>query len=43
VRARLETLRFESLAGWNDDDHLAALRAFERSARTLARSRHPPN
>jgi membrane-bound lytic murein transglycosylase A len=40
VRARLETLRFESLAGWNDDDHLAALRAFERSARTLAADRH---
>ena len=33
--ARLETLGFESLAGWNDDDHLAALRAFERSASTL--------
>ena len=40
MRARLETLRFESLAGWNDDDHLAALRAFERSARTLATGRH---
>jgi membrane-bound lytic murein transglycosylase A len=36
VRARLETLGFESLAGWNDDDQLAALRAFERSARKLA-------
>jgi membrane-bound lytic murein transglycosylase A len=39
VRARLETLGFESLAGWNDDDHLAALRAFERSARALAAGR----
>ncbi len=39
MRARLETLGFESLAGWNDDDHLAALRAFERSARTLAGGR----
>jgi membrane-bound lytic murein transglycosylase A len=39
VRARLETLGFESLAGWNDDDHLAALRAFERSARMLAGGR----
>ena len=39
MRARLETLGFESLAGWNDDDHLAALRAFERSARALAAGR----
>jgi membrane-bound lytic murein transglycosylase A len=39
VRARLETLGFESLAGWNDDDHLAALRAFERSARMLTGGR----
>src|SRR5271156_1683637 len=39
MRARLETLGFECLAGWNDDDHLAALRAFQRSARTLATGR----
>jgi membrane-bound lytic murein transglycosylase A len=39
VRGRLATLGFESLAGWNDDDHLAALRAFERSARPLATGR----
>jgi peptidoglycan lytic transglycosylase A len=36
VRARLETLGFESLKGWNDDDHLPSLHAFERSALTLA-------
>jgi membrane-bound lytic murein transglycosylase A len=42
MRARLETLGFESLAGWNDDDHLAALRAFERSARALGASRQSP-
>jgi len=39
MQARLETLEFESLAGWDDDDHLAALRAFERSARMLAAGR----
>jgi membrane-bound lytic murein transglycosylase A len=39
VRSRLETLGFESLEGWNDDDHLAAFRAFERSALTLATHR----
>ena len=39
MRARLEALGFESLAGWNDDDHLAALRAFERSACALAMGR----
>jgi membrane-bound lytic murein transglycosylase A len=35
VRARLETLDFESLVGWAEDDHAAALGAFERSARAL--------
>ena len=39
MRARLEALEFESLAGWNEDDHLAALRTFERSARALAAGR----
>jgi len=39
MQARLEALGFESLAGWNDDDHLAALRAFERSACALAAGR----
>jgi membrane-bound lytic murein transglycosylase A len=39
VRARLETLGFEGLAGWSDDDHLAAFRAFERSARMLVAGR----
>jgi membrane-bound lytic murein transglycosylase A len=42
VRPRLETLEFESLAGWDDDDHLAALRTFERSARTLVMGREGP-
>jgi membrane-bound lytic murein transglycosylase A len=36
VRPRLEPLDFESLAGWADDDHQAALCAFERSARAVA-------
>jgi membrane-bound lytic murein transglycosylase A len=36
VRPRLESLDFESLAGWADDDHQAAFRAFERSARAIA-------
>ncbi len=39
MRARFETLGFESLKGWNDDDHLAALHAFERSALALATGR----
>ena len=32
---RLEPLDFESLAGWLNDDHQMAFRAFERSARGL--------
>jgi membrane-bound lytic murein transglycosylase A len=36
VRPRLESLDFESLAGWADHDHQAALGAFERSARAIA-------
>ncbi len=39
MRARLEALGFESLDGWNDDDHLAGFRAFERSALALATGR----
>ena len=42
MRPRLEPLDFESLAGWIDDDHLAALRAFERSARALAAGQSSP-
>ena len=42
MRPRLEPLDFESLAGWSDDDHLAALRAFERSARALANGQTSP-
>jgi membrane-bound lytic murein transglycosylase A len=33
---------FESLAGWGDDDHPAAFRAFERSARTIAAGQTSP-
>ncbi len=39
MRFRLETVGFESLAGWNDDDHTAAFRAFGRSALALAEDR----
>ena len=35
-QARLEPLRFESLAGWERDDHADAFRAFLRSCRALA-------
>jgi peptidoglycan lytic transglycosylase A len=42
VRPRLEPLDFESLAGWGDDDHQAALGAFEHSARALAAGRASP-
>ncbi len=34
--ARLEPLDFDALAGFGDDDHLAAFRCFERSAGALA-------
>ncbi len=36
MRPRLESLDFESLVGWSDDDHQAAFCAFERSARAIA-------
>ena len=39
---RLEALDFESLAGWSEDDHLAALRTFERSARALTAGQNGP-
>jgi membrane-bound lytic murein transglycosylase A len=42
VRPRLESLDFESLAGWSDDDHQAAFRAFERSARAIAGGQTSP-
>lgn len=35
ARARLEALSFEDLAGWAEDDHAAALKAFLRSCRAL--------
>jgi membrane-bound lytic murein transglycosylase A len=42
VSPRLEPLDFKSLAGWTEDDHLAAFRAFERSARALAADQTSP-
>jgi membrane-bound lytic murein transglycosylase A len=42
VRPRLESLEFESIPGWDDDDHLAAFRAFERSAKALAGGQTSP-
>ena len=42
MRPRLEPSDFESLAGWNDDDHQAAFRAFERSARAIAADQTSP-
>ena len=42
MRPRLEKLDFESLAGWAEDDHLAALAAFRRSAEALAESKDSP-
>jgi membrane-bound lytic murein transglycosylase A len=39
---RLETLDFESLVGWIDDDQLAAFDAFERSARAIAAGQVSP-
>jgi membrane-bound lytic murein transglycosylase A len=42
VRPRVESLDFESLAGWRDDDHQAAFRAFERSARAIAGGQTSP-
>jgi membrane-bound lytic murein transglycosylase A len=42
VRPRVESLDFESLAGWSDDDHQAAFRAFERSARAIAGNQTSP-
>ena len=42
MQPRLEPLDFESLAGWTDDDHQGAFRAFERSARALAAGQTDP-
>ena len=39
---RLAACDFESLAGWTGDDHLAALRTFERSARALVAGQDGP-
>jgi membrane-bound lytic murein transglycosylase A len=42
MRPRLESTDFDSLAGWIDDDHPAAFRAFERSARAIAADQASP-
>ena len=42
MQPRLESLNFESLAGWIDDDHQAAFCAFERSARAIAAGQASP-
>jgi len=42
VQPRLESVDFESLAGWSEDDHLSALRAFGRSAQALASGEASP-
>ena len=42
MRPRLESLDFESLVGWGDDDHQAAFCAFERSARAIAAGQPSP-
>ena len=39
---RLEAVDFDSLAGWGDDDHQAAFRAFQRSARAIVASEIQP-
>ncbi len=42
MRPRLEPIDFGSLAGWIEDDHLAALLAFRRSAQALAQGKDSP-
>ena len=42
MRFRLESLDFESLAGWSVDDHQAAFCAFERSARAITENQTSP-
>ena len=42
MRPRLEQVDFESLAGWIEDDHLAALIAFRRSAQAMAEGKDSP-
>jgi membrane-bound lytic murein transglycosylase A len=42
VPLRLEPIDFGGLAGWSDDDHLAAFRAFVRSAQAFAAGRATP-
>ncbi|HEY1781607.1 MAG TPA: MltA domain-containing protein [Roseiarcus sp.] len=42
MRPLLEPVDFSSLAGWTEDDHLAAFHAFERSAKALAAGQTSP-
>lgn len=39
--ARLEPLRFSDIAGWNEDDHAAALRVFRRSCKAIIEAAPP--
>ena len=42
ARPRLEPVGFDSLAGWSDDDHRAALGAFRRTAKALTGAKDSP-
>jgi len=42
VRPRLDAMDYASLAGWADDGHQAAFRAFERTARAIDEGHEPP-
>ena len=42
MRPLLEPVDFGSLAGWSEDDHLAAFHAFERSAKALTAGQTSP-
>ncbi len=42
MRPLLEPVDFGGLAGWSEDDHLAALRAFERSVKALTAGQTSP-
>ena len=42
MRPPLEPVDFASLAGWSEDDHLAAFHAFERSAKALTAGQTSP-
>ena len=42
MRPRLDAMDYASLAGWADDGHQAAFRAFERTARAIDEGHEPP-